>query len=301
VVTRIDPQFGSTDGKQEMHIYGKNLLGVTEVKFGDVPVRITAWLSDTEIIVQTPPSTKDDRGVLKVGPVPVTVGSANVWFTYVPPPIVTNIKPPHGPAGTNVTIEGMNLAGATAVTFDNMPATKFTYNSDTEIDLQSPPLGKLGPVDVTVATPFGTSRAATFTYLASTPDEVPAPPVARTAGSAQPAPKAAPPPSQAVLHVSGLVTPQCLAFSANWFCWGPKNHVPKGHCCKLVGHYCDMYVWVPPEHIDELTKLTLLIQDIAFYDFPDAGRTPTQFPITGIQQAAVLRAVSPPPPPTPQP
>ena len=58
---------------------------------------------------------------------------------------------------------------------------------------------------------------------------------------------------------------------------GPKHHIPKGHCCKLVGHYCDTYVWVPPEHVDELTKLTLLIEDIRIYEFPDAGRTATPY------------------------
>ena len=45
-------------------------------------------VSDTEIIVTTP-AIKDGKS----GPVPVTVGTANVWFTYVAPPIVESLKP----------------------------------------------------------------------------------------------------------------------------------------------------------------------------------------------------------------
>jgi hypothetical protein len=58
----------------------------------------------------------------------------------------------------------------------------------------------------------------------------------------------------------------CAGCRPGWFCVGTKKDVPK-HCeCLRVGHYCGVYVWVPPEGQDELTKLTLAILDYAFYD-----------------------------------
>jgi hypothetical protein len=74
--------------------------------------------------------------------------------------------------------------------------------------------------------------------------------------------------------IRGIVTPECLAFQQGWFCHGPKlpKHFDK---CAPHGCYCGTYVWVPPGGIDQLTKLTLLIQDLAYYDPPMAGSQTT--------------------------
>jgi hypothetical protein len=117
-------------------------------------------------------------------------------------------------------------------------------------------------------------------------------------------------------HVDGIVTPDCLRFKPCWFCSGSKKDVPK-HCleCNMVGHYCGTYVWIPPEGRDQLTKLMLLIQDIAFYEPvspspmappggpPGAvmatGRVPTAYPYTTLQTLQVLRAFTTPNPLSP--
>ena len=96
-------------------------------------------------------------------------------FTYVAPPAVTAISPTLGPAsgGTTVTIDGSNLAGATAVDFGGIPATSFAVHSIgfpfnvTWITAVSPP-GDVSIVDVQVVTAGGTSFASPadqFTYL----------------------------------------------------------------------------------------------------------------------------------------
>lgn len=59
----------------------------------------------------------------------------------------------------------------------------------------------------------------------------------------------------------GITTSDCLKSEFCWFQTGPKKCVPKH--CSYVGHYCDVYVWVPPEGRDQLTKLTLAILDYA--------------------------------------
>ena len=72
------------------------------------------------------------------------------------------------------------------------------------------------------------------------------------------------------LPIRGIVTPECLNFPTSWFRCGLKlpKHFNK---CLPHGYYCGTYIWVPEEGIDQLTKLTLLIQDVAYYDPPQAG------------------------------
>jgi hypothetical protein len=57
----------------------------------------------------------------------------------------------------------------------------------------------------------------------------------------------------------------CLNFAPGWFRYGRKCDVPCD-CCGYVGHYCGVYVWVPPAGRREFTKLTLAILDFALYD-----------------------------------
>lgn len=54
-----------------------------------------------------------------------------------------------------------------------------------------------------------------------------------------------------------------------WFGAGRKGDVPKDCGCVYVGHYCDQYVWVLPEHRDQLTRLTLAILDYAVHEPPE--------------------------------
>lgn len=74
-------------------------------------------------------------------------------------PTIAAISPASGPAvgGTQVTITGTCLAGATAVTFGSVRAT-IVSNTASQIEVLSP-AGIAGTVDVTVVTPNGTSAA----------------------------------------------------------------------------------------------------------------------------------------------
>lgn len=82
-------------------------------------------------------------------------------------PTVVSIDPTSGPeaGGTEVTITGTNLTGATEVAFGGTPAAEFEVVSNTEISATSP--AGTGDVLVSVTTPKGTSalnEAAEFTY-----------------------------------------------------------------------------------------------------------------------------------------
>ena len=54
--------------------------------------------------------------------------------------------------------------------------------------------------------------------------------------------------------------------SSPWLSWGCKKSVPKDCHAPYVGAYRDLYVWVPPEGREMLTRLTLTILDYAVND-----------------------------------
>jgi IPT/TIG domain len=83
------------------------------------------------------------------------------------PPTLEKVSPNNGPAGggTEVTIEGTNFTGATAVEFGASSAS-FSVRSATRIKAIAP--AGTGTVDVTVTTPEGTSAVSSadqFTYV----------------------------------------------------------------------------------------------------------------------------------------
>ncbi len=51
-----------------------------------------------------------------------------------------------------------------------------------------------------------------------------------------------------------------LDVPVGWFCTGCKGDVPKEAC--FVGHYCDNYVWVMPNHFEDLSHFTLIVLGI---------------------------------------
>jgi hypothetical protein len=83
-------------------------------------------------------------------------------FTYAAPPgapVITGISPATGnPAGGDtITITGTGFTGVTTVTFGLVPATSFTFVSDTQITAVTPPGTAGGTVNVRITTPLGTS------------------------------------------------------------------------------------------------------------------------------------------------
>jgi autotransporter-associated beta strand protein len=91
-------------------------------------------------------------------------GSNNLVAFSVRSPVVMGISTAQGPAqgpatgNTTVTISGAGFTQATAVDFGTVAASSYTVNSDAQITATSP--AGTGVVDVTVATPGGTSASA---------------------------------------------------------------------------------------------------------------------------------------------
>ncbi|MFJ1709446.1 IPT/TIG domain-containing protein, partial [Kitasatospora sp. NPDC088346] len=119
-------------------------------------------VSDTQITATAPSST--------AGPVNITVttpgGTSNgVAYTYLPAPTLTSAVPGQGPisGGNTVTLTGTDLTTTTAVKFGTTLAA-FTVVSDTQLVATAPP-GTAGPVNLTVATPGGTSNGLPYARL----------------------------------------------------------------------------------------------------------------------------------------
>jgi len=98
--------------------------------------------------------------------------NGSLWQTLVAmlpgTPVVSSVSPASGPTtgGATVTIDGVNLLGATAVHFGTVASASFSVTSDTTMSAQAPP-GAAGVVDITVTSPRGTSATSSadqFTY-----------------------------------------------------------------------------------------------------------------------------------------
>ena len=85
------------------------------------------------------------------------------------PSTVTAVTPLQGSilGGTQITINGTNLGGATSVTIGGVPATNVVAVSSTTVTAVTP-AGSVGAVDVTVSGPKNTATAANaFTYTST--------------------------------------------------------------------------------------------------------------------------------------
>jgi hypothetical protein len=90
-------------------------------------------------------------------------------------PVVNAVIPTVGPTkgGTNITISGRNLTGATQVSFSRTrvglkAATTYRVDSNTQISATAPPFNRPGGVHVTVTTPIDKSEKSPrdcYTYV----------------------------------------------------------------------------------------------------------------------------------------
>ena len=126
--------------------------------FGGVEATNFVVDSSTSITAVVPPSATNT-----VGPVSVLVTTlvgtnpANSLYTYVSVPVFTSISPASGPipGGTQVTISGSGLTGASSVTFAGVNAQSFTVVNDTTITAVTPMAFEAGLAQVDVTTPGG--------------------------------------------------------------------------------------------------------------------------------------------------
>lgn len=157
----ISVRSGLAAGGGTVKLTGTNLASASAVRFGQVRAAFqTAVVKNvTEITAVVPPNATG-------GTVPVTVENpagtsattASTTYTYFQPPVLTSLSTSTASAvgGTEVTITGTGLAGATAVKLGTTAAKDVKVLSPTSIRFVAPARAA-GTVDVTVTTPYGTS------------------------------------------------------------------------------------------------------------------------------------------------
>jgi hypothetical protein len=106
-----------------------------------------------------PPGTYTVYATAQASGQAVSANSNTNTFTVATPPTITNLSPSTGPVGTQVTITGMNLTGATGVRFNGTAASSFVVNSATSLTAVVAAGTTTGLVSVT--TPSGTATSTT--------------------------------------------------------------------------------------------------------------------------------------------
>lgn len=138
---------GYAGGKagQTVEILGDGLTGTTSVTFGSGAAAFTV-VSDTYMTAVVPAAGT-------TGTISVTAPTATLLSkqTFKVVPVILSLAPSSGPVGTQVTITGTGLTGATSVTFGGVKATTFTVNSGTQITATVPTGAKTGKLGVVTA------------------------------------------------------------------------------------------------------------------------------------------------------
>jgi hypothetical protein len=178
-VTGLSASSGSSAGGNTITITGSNFTNATQVSFGTATANFTV-LSDTSISVVTPQQGTGIVDVQVTTPAGTSAPNSTDQYTFLAAtnlPSISGLDRRSGSTagGTTVTISGINLAGATAVDFGNLPAQSFTVNAAAATITAVAPAQVAGTVDVTVITPAGPTAAGVadqFTY--TVPESPPA-------------------------------------------------------------------------------------------------------------------------------
>jgi gliding motility-associated-like protein len=156
-VTSLTPT--SAGAGATVTLTGTNLTGATAVSFGGIAAASFTVVSATSITAVVSVSTvSGDVSVTTPGGVVTKTG-----FVFVPAPSVTSFTPTSAGAGATVTITGINLTGATAVSFGGIAATSFTVVSATSITAVVSVSTVSG--DVSVTTPGGIANKTGFVFV----------------------------------------------------------------------------------------------------------------------------------------
>lgn len=155
--TSVSPAIGSTAGGTLVIITGSGFTGTTAVTFGGVAATSFGVVSSTSITAITPAGTAGAANLVITTPGGILTETGA--FTYTAIPTVTTVSPAYGPVSTStaITITGTGFTGATAATVGGTAVTNLVVVSATEITATTPASTTVGPVDVLVTTPSGTS------------------------------------------------------------------------------------------------------------------------------------------------
>lgn len=140
----------------EVTIRGRNLQEATGVAFNGINASDFIIDGPTQIRAKVP-------GGASTGKITVTdpdgLGTSEEDFIVVSQPTIVSFDPLQGPPGTEVTINGANLAGLSQVRFDGSPAASFQVDSDSRLRARVPFGASTGLIELSNAAGAATSVA----------------------------------------------------------------------------------------------------------------------------------------------
>jgi hypothetical protein len=164
-LTGVSPGAGPSVGGQTVTLTGSGLRAGMQVSFGGTPASGLSVLSSTQATVTTPAHA---AGAVDVSvTTPGGSGTLPNGYTYVVAPVLTSVAADEGPVagGQTVTLTGAGFRAGMQVAVGGAPATDVTVLSGTQATVTTP-AHPVGPVDVTVSTPGGSSTlGSAYTYV----------------------------------------------------------------------------------------------------------------------------------------
>jgi hypothetical protein len=149
IITGFSPTEGAVNSY--VTINGLNLSSATGVTFNGVSETITGFIGDTNLQVDLVNSSG-------TGPIKVTTATTSFTtstnFTNSTAPLVADFNPVLGPAGTIVTINGLNFTGTPTVKFGSTTASSTLTGEGTQISATVPSISP-GNYAIEVATTSG--------------------------------------------------------------------------------------------------------------------------------------------------
>jgi hypothetical protein len=152
----------------EVTILGSNFIGSANVAFNGTPASVVTVDSETQLRANAPAGAT--TGKISVATAGGTAVSSDDFTVMVLPPSISGFTPTSGAVGSEVTITGADLNGATAINFNNTVAPTFTVDSATQIRANVPSGATTGKISVTTA---GGTALSTDDFTVTAPPPAP--------------------------------------------------------------------------------------------------------------------------------
>ena len=153
------PATGAAAG-QTVTLIGTGFTGVNAISVGGAPVGSFTVVSDTEITFSLPLDAVSGYFALTN---PLGVGGSTGSQLFVVIPVITELAPASGPAGTTVTLTGSGFVGTTAITVAGTAVTNFAVTNANAITFQIPTGAVTGTIQLTTSTGATCTSAGSFT------------------------------------------------------------------------------------------------------------------------------------------
>lgn len=153
-IGNVQPRSGPSTAATPLTINGTDFLVGAQVLIGGQAAIGVAVVSTTEITAAAP-AQPNVSGLVDVEMINPDGGRDAVTggFEYIPPPRVTGVSPPNGPAagGTSVAVNGTGFQPGVEVLIGGTPASVTSFSA-VLLDVRTPP-GSVGPATLVVRNP----------------------------------------------------------------------------------------------------------------------------------------------------